>query len=313
MHPIEQLVGNRQNVTDGRSWKCEGDFVGGLTMALPYEIRACRVKHLPPMTITPPTAIMPPTMAQTDGPVYKRILLKISGEGFCHEGGFGIEAGELENIANQCVAVAKMGVQLAIVVGGGNFFRGAELSQRGMDRARADYMGMLGTVMNCLALQDFCEKQGVETRVQTAITMGQVAEPYIPRRAIRHLEKGRVVIFGAGAGMPFFSTDTVAAQRALETKCEVVLMGKNGVDGVYTADPRTDPTATKLDTVSYSEALRRGLRVADATAFALCMENSMPMIVFGMQDEGAIAKVVQGEKIGTYVGSDADQHERRRV
>ena len=195
-------------------------------------------------------------------------------------------------IAEEVAEVVRTGTQLAIVLGGGNFFRGAELQQHGMDRARADYMGMLGIVMNCLALQDFCEKQGIETRVQTAITMGQVAEPYIPRRAIRHLEKGRVVIFGAGAGMPFFSTDTVAAQRALETKCDVVLMGKNGVDGVYTADPHTDPTATKLDYVSYSEALQRGLRVADATAFALCMENSMPMIVFGMQDEGAIAKVV---------------------
>jgi uridylate kinase len=165
-------------------------------------------------------------------------------------------------------------------------------------------MGMLGIVMNCLALQDFLEKEGIETRVQTAITMGQVAEPYIPRRAIRHLEKGRVVIFGAGAGMPYFSTDTVAAQRALETKCEVVLMGKSGVDGVYTADPRKDPTATKLDSISYREALQRGLKVADATAFALCMENALPMIVFGMQDDGAIARVVKGEKIGTYVGND---------
>jgi uridylate kinase len=155
--------------------------------------------------------------------------------------------------------------------------------------------------MNCLALQDFCEKQGVETRVQTAITMGQVAEPYIPRRAIRHLEKGRVVIFGAGAGMPFFSTDTVAAQRALETRCDIVLMGKNGVDGVYTADPNKDSTATKLDSISYADALQRGLRVADATAFALCMENKMPMIVFGMQGDGNIARVLRGEKIGTLV------------
>jgi len=170
-----------------------------------------------------------------------------------------------------------------------------------MDRARADYMGMLGIVMNCLALQDFCEKQGVETRVQTAITMGQVAEPYIPRRAIRHLEKGRVVIFGAGAGMPFFSTDTVAAQRALETRCDIVLMGKNGVDGVYTADPNKDSTATKLDSISYADALQRGLRVADATAFALCMENQMPMIVFGMQGDGNIARVLRGERIGTLV------------
>ena len=184
---------------------------------------------------------------------YKRVLLKLSGEVF-GGGKVGVDPDVVNRIAKQVADVVASGVQVAIVLGGGNFFRGAELQQRGMDRARADYMGMLGIVMNCLALQDFCEKQGIETRVQTAITMGQVAEPYIPRRAIRHLEKGRVVIFGAGAGMPFFSTDTVAAQRALETKCDVVLMGKNGVDGVYTADPRTDPTATKLDTVT----LRRG-------------------------------------------------------
>jgi uridylate kinase len=162
---------------------------------------------------------------------------------------------------------------------------------------------MLGTVMNCLALQDFLEKEGIETRVQTAIAMGQVAEPYIPRRAMRHLEKGRVVIFGAGAGMPFFSTDTVAAQRALETRCEVVLMAKQGVDGVYTADPRLDPTATKLDEVTYQDALQQGLRIADATAFALCMENKMPMIVFGADEEGAIARIVAGEKIGTLVSA----------
>jgi uridylate kinase len=210
-------------------------------------------------------------------------------------------------IANQIADVVRTGTQIAIVLGGGNFFRGAELQQRGMDRARADYMGMLGIVMNCLALQDFLEKQGVETRVQTAITMGQVAEPYIPRRAIRHLEKGRVVIFGAGAGLPFFSTDTVAAQRALETRCDVILMGKNGVDGVYTADPRLDPTAKRLDRLSYSDALQQGLRVADATAFALCMENSMPMIVFGVGDDGNILKVVQGERIGTYVGNDPER------
>jgi uridylate kinase len=199
--------------------------------------------------------------------------------------------------------VQRAGVEVAVVTGGGNFFRGAELQQRGMDRARADYMGMLGIVMNCLALQDFLEKEGIETRVQTAITMGQVAEPYIPRRAIRHLEKGRVVIFGAGAGMPYFSTDTVAAQRALETKCEVVLMGKNGVDGVYSADPHKDPTAIKYDELTFQEALAAGLKVADATAFALCMENNLPMVVFGMEPEGNILRVVQGEKIGTVVSS----------
>jgi uridylate kinase len=236
-------------------------------------------------------------------PTYRRVLLKLSGEVF-GGGHVGVDPNVVSSIARQVAEVATSGVQVAIVLGGGNFFRGAELQQRGMDRARADYMGMLGIVMNCLALQDFLEQRGVETRVQTAITMGQVAEPYIPRRAIRHLEKGRVVIFGAGAGLPFFSTDTVAVQRALETRCEVVLMGKSGVDGVYTADPRIDPTATKLDAVTFADALQRGLRVADATAFALCMENHLPMIVFGMQEEGAIARVVRGEKIGTYVGGD---------
>ena len=193
------------------------------------------------------------------------------------------------------------GVQVAIVVGGGNFFRGAELSQRGMERSRADYIGMLGTVMNCLALQDFCEKQGIDTRVQSAITMGQVAEPYIPRKAVRHLEKGRVVIFGAGAGMPYFSTDTVSAQRALEIKADAVLMSKNGVDGVYTADPRTNPDAKLLESVTFSDALRQQLQVVDAAAFALCMENELPMIVFGMDGDGTIAQALRGEKIGTLV------------
>jgi uridylate kinase len=232
---------------------------------------------------------------------YKRVLLKLSGEVF-GGGKVGVDPDVVAGIAREIASVQRAGFQVAVVTGGGNFFRGAELQQRGMDRARADYMGMLGIVMNCLALQDFLEKEGIETRVQTAITMGQVAEPYIPRRAIRHLEKGRVVIFGAGAGMPYFSTDTVAAQRALETKCEVVLMGKNGVDGVYSADPRKDPSAVKYDEVSFQEVLQKGLKVADATAFALCMENDLPMIVFGMEPEGNILKVVQGEKIGTLVG-----------
>ena len=233
---------------------------------------------------------------------YQRVLLKLSGEVF-GGGRVGVDPDVVSQVAREIASVARQGVGVCIVVGGGNFFRGAEMQQRGMDRARADYMGMLGTVMNCLALQDFLEKEGIETRVQTAITMGQVAEPYIPRRAMRHLEKGRVVIFGAGAGMPFFSTDTVAAQRALETRCEVVLMAKQGVDGVYTADPRKDPTATKLDEVTFQDALQQGLRIADATAFALCMENKMPMIVFGAEEEGAIARIVAGEKIGTLVSA----------
>jgi uridylate kinase len=231
---------------------------------------------------------------------YKRVLLKLSGEVF-GGGKVGVDPDVVQKIAREIASVQRAGVQVAVVTGGGNFFRGAELQQHGMDRARADYMGMLGIVMNCLALQDFLEKEGIETRVQTAITMGQVAEPYIPRRAIRHLEKGRVVIFGAGAGMPYFSTDTVAAQRALETKCEVVLMGKNGVDGVYSADPHQDPTAMKYDQLTFQDALTAGLKVADATAFALCMENNLPMVVFGMEPEGNILKVVQGEKIGTLI------------
>jgi uridylate kinase len=232
---------------------------------------------------------------------YRRVLVKLSGEVF-GGGRIGVDPDVAHSLAVQIAEVVHGGTQVALVVGGGNFFRGAELSQRGMDRDRADYMGMLGTVMNCLALQDFLEKAGVPTRVQTAITMGQVAEPYIPRRAERHLEKGRVVIFGAGAGLPYFSTDTVAAQRALEIGCEVLLLGKSGVDGVYDADPRVHPDAVRFDTISYDEVLRRGLQVADQTAFSLCRDNNMPIIVFELAD-GNIARVVRGEKIGTLVSA----------
>lgn len=230
----------------------------------------------------------------------RRVVLKLSGEVF-GGGAIGVDPDVVQGIARQIATVVRRGVQVSVVVGGGNFFRGAELQKRGMDRARADYMGMLGTVMNCLALQDFLEKEGIETRVQSAITMAQVAEPYIPLRAIRHLEKGRVVIFGAGAGMPYFSTDTVAAQRALEIHADVVLMSKNGVDAVYTADPRIDPTASKLDSITFSEVLRRNLRVADAAAFSLCMENGLPMLVFGAQGDDTIVRAVGGEKIGTLI------------
>jgi uridylate kinase len=232
---------------------------------------------------------------------YRRVLLKLSGEVFGGEKGIGVDPDVLADVAKQINAVVREGVQIAIVVGGGNFFRGAELSERGMERSRADYMGMLGTVMNCLALQDFLEKEGVDTRVQTAITMGQVAEPYVPRRAIRHLEKGRVVIFGAGAGMPFFTTDTVAAQRALEVGAEALLLAKSGVDGVYNADPRKDSTATKYDTISYDEVLQKSLAVADAAAFSLCRENSLPIVVFDLMTAGNIGRAVRGEKIGTLV------------
>jgi uridylate kinase len=241
---------------------------------------------------------------QNDAQVYRRVVLKLSGEVF-GGGQLGVDPDVVATIARQIADVVRSGVQVAIVVGGGNFFRGAELSQRGMDRARADYMGMLGTVMNCLALQDFLEKQGVETRVQTAIAMGQVAEPYIPRKAMRHLEKGRVVIFGAGAGMPYFSTDTVAAQRALEIGAQVILMGKKGVDGVYDADPAKHPDAVRYDRLSYDEFLSRGLRVADATAISLCRDNRLPIVVFNMTAEGNIARAVHGEKIGTVIGPDA--------
>jgi uridylate kinase len=231
---------------------------------------------------------------------YKRVLLKLSGEVF-GGGKVGVDPDMVAGLAAQIAAVVRFGVQVAVVVGGGNFFRGAELQLRGMERDRADYMGMLGTVMNCLALQDFLEKLDVQTRVQTAITMGQIAEPYIPRRAERHLEKGRVVIFGAGSGMPYFSTDTVGAQRALEISAEVLLMGKQGVDGVYDADPQTHPGATKFDELTYDDYLARDLKIADATAISMARDYKLPMIFFSLDTDGTIVRVVAGEKIGTIV------------
>ncbi len=233
---------------------------------------------------------------------FSRVLLKLGGEMF-GGGGVGLDPDVVATVADQIAEVVATGAQVAVVIGGGNFFRGAELQQRGLDRARSDYMGMLGTVMNCLALQDFLEKRGVTTRVQTAITMGQVAEPYLPLRAVRHLEKGRVVIFGAGMGMPYFSTDTTAAQCALEIKAEVVLMAK-AVDGVYSADPRENPDATLYQEITHREALEKELKVADATAFSLCMDNKMPMLVFNLLEEGNIARAVAGERIGTLVSTD---------
>ncbi|MGV0352423.1 UMP kinase [Corynebacterium confusum] len=232
---------------------------------------------------------------------YKRVMLKLGGEMF-GGGKVGIDPDVVENVARQIAEVANNGTEIAVVIGGGNFFRGAELSQRGMDRARSDYMGMLGTVMNSLALQDFLKQLGVDCRVQTSINMAQIAEPYLPLRAERHLEKGRVVIFGAGMGMPYFSTDTTAAQRALEIGAEVLFLAK-GVDGVYSDDPRTNANAELYTEITPKEVIEKGLKVADATAFSLCMDNNMPILVFNLLQEGNIARAVAGEQIGTLVQS----------
>lgn len=229
----------------------------------------------------------------------RRVLLKLSGEVF-GGGQVGISTEVIRGVAEQIAATVGQ-VETSIVIGGGNFFRGAELSQAGMDRSRADYMGMLGTVMNSLALQDFLEQAGIDTRVQSAITMPQVAETYIPRRAIRHMQKDRVVIFGAGAGLPYFSTDTVAAQRALEIHADEVLVAKNGVDGIYTADPNKNPDAERLYHLTYDEALQRNIRVMDQTAFSLCKDNNVAMRVFGMQGDGNVTRAILGEEMGTLV------------
>ena len=232
---------------------------------------------------------------------YKRVMLKLGGEMF-GGGKVGIDPDVVENVARQIAEVSRQGIEIAVVIGGGNFFRGAELSQRGMDRARSDYMGMLGTVMNSLALQDFLKQQGVDCRVQTSINMAQIAEPYLPLRADRHLEKGRVVIFGAVMGMPYFSTDTTAAQRALEIGAEVLFLAK-AVDGVYSDDPRTNPDAELYSEITPREVIEKGLKVADATAFSLCMDNDMPILVFNLLEEGNIARAAGGEVIGTLVQS----------
>jgi len=236
----------------------------------------------------------------------RRVLLKLSGEAF-GGGRIGLDPTVVRGIAEQIAVAVRAGVEVAVVVGGGNFFRGAELSRSGMDRARADYMGMLGTVMNALALQDFIEQSGVPSRVQSAIAMQQVAEPYIPLRAIRHMEKGRVVVFGAGAGMPYFSTDTVSAQRALETHCDELLVAKNGVDGVYDDDPNTNPAATRFEFLTYADALGQGLRVVDAAAFALGQENGLTMRVFGMTEPGNVTKALLGDSVGTLVSAEPAQ------
>ena len=231
---------------------------------------------------------------------YTRVLLKLSGESLAGEQGYGIDPLVLKAIAGEIKEVVDKGVQLALVIGGGNIFRGLAASSKGMDRSSADYMGMLATVINSLAMQDALEKLGVSTRVQSAIAMQEVAEPYIRRRAMRHLEKGRVVIFGAGTGNPYFSTDTAASLRAMEINAQVILKGTK-VDGVYTADPKKDPTATKISKLSYIDVLKKGLQVMDATAISLCMDNNLPIIVFDLTTEGNIRKVIAGDEIGTIV------------
>lgn len=236
-------------------------------------------------------------------PKYKRVILKLSGEALAGEQGYGIDPDVVTSIAGQIKELVEIGVQVAIVVGGGNIWRGVAGSAKGMDRATADYMGMLATVINSLALQDALAKQGIDTRVQTAIEMREVAEPYIRRRAIRHLEKGRVVIFAGGTGNPYFSTDTAAALRAAEIEAEVILMAKR-VDGVYDSDPMTNPGARKFRKLSYIEVLNKGLKVMDATATSLCMDNRIPLIVFNIYDRGNIKRVIAGENVGTYVGGD---------
>jgi uridylate kinase len=232
---------------------------------------------------------------------YRRVLLKLSGEMLADPAkGYNIDPGVVHGLAQELRGARDLGIQIAVVVGGGNIFRGTSPQAQGMDRARADYMGMLGTVINCLALQDALEKIDVPTRVQSALQMTQVAEPYIPRRAVRHLEKGRIVIFGAGMGTPYFSTDTTAAQRALETDCEAIFKATK-VDGVYDSDPKKNPDAKRYDELSYIQALNEQLGVMDATAISLCMDNKLPIIVFDMQVEGNIKRALSGEPIGTLV------------
>lgn len=232
---------------------------------------------------------------------FTRIMLKLSGQALAGESAFGIDPATVEYVANQVVGAVQMGTEVGVVIGGGNIWRGEPASTRGMDRATADYMGMLATVINALALQASIEKQGVPTRVQTAITMTEVAEPYIRRRAIRHLEKGRVVIFAAGTGNPFFSTDTAAALRALEIGAEVLLMAKNRVDGVYSADPATTPGAERYKELSYMRFLELGLQVMDSTAVTMCMENKLPIIVFGLHPPDNLGRIIEGEPLGTLI------------
>lgn len=235
-------------------------------------------------------------------PKYSRVVLKLSGEALAGEQGYGIDSEMIQEIASEVKRVVGLGVEVAVVVGGGNIWRGISGSARGMDRTTADYMGMLATVLNALALQDALEKMDVDTRVQTSVEMRQLAEPYIRRRAVRHLEKGRVVIFAGGTGNPYFSTDTTAALRAAEIEADVILMAKNGVDGVYSADPLKDPEAVKYDHLGFFDVLSQGLGVMDSTATSLCMDNDIPLLVFSIGEPGNIERAVLGEPIGTIVG-----------
>jgi uridylate kinase len=244
-------------------------------------------------------------------PAYRRVVLKLSGEALAGSQGYGIDPLVIERVAAEMREVVALGVQVAIVIGGGNIFRGVAASAVGMDRATADYMGMLATVINALALQDALEKVSLQTRVLSAIEMRAVAEPYIRRRAIRHLEKGRVVIFAAGTGNPFFTTDTAAALRAAEVHAEIILMAKNGVQGVYTADPAVEPDARFIPEITHMQALEQRLRVMDSTALALCMENAMPIDVFNMDDETALARIISGERVGTLVSTSRGESDGR--
>ena len=259
--------------------------------------------HPSPFTFHPSRSTLLRKVTTMAEPYYKRVLLKLSGEALGGDQGYGIDPNTITTIAREVKQVVELGVQLSLVIGGGNIFRGLAASSKGMDRASADYMGMLATMINSLALQDALEKVGVDTRVQSAIAMAEVAEPYIRRRAIRHLEKGRVVIFGAGTGNPYFTTDTAASLRAMEIGADVILKGTK-VDGVYSADPKKDPSATKYGSLTYLEVLRKGLQVMDATAISLCMDNSLPIIVFDVTTDGNVVRVVCGERIGTIVKGD---------
>ncbi len=244
---------------------------------------------------------MPGESETLSPPAYQRILLKLSGEALMGDLDYGTDPDRVQAIAREVAAVHSRGIEVAIVVGGGNIYRGLKAAARGMDRATGDYMGMLATVLNALTLQDALEKEGIATRVQSAITISEVAEPYIRRRAMRHLEKGRIVIFAAGTGNPFFTTDTAAALRAAELHAEIILMAKNDIEGVYSADPAIEPDAEFIPEITHKDALTRGLQVMDSTAFALCMDNNLPIVVFNMADERNIDKIVSGQRVGTLV------------